>query len=189
LSTLVKILFAALCVIVPVGAVAEERDLIYTYLGPVGGAGFNHLTYSDWRNFYKTNKYSGYYANAGLSIWVLSKWLIGDFTAQYMYNNFRSMGIVHNAYFTISGRIGVRMGGVGIFAPGVGLYAETPPTNRKFRGSAGLRVPLAFMFNTTFDTMLFIDGSFMYGWYGMGDKSTTMFYGVSLGFIFKVGRI
>ncbi len=186
---LVTILFAALCVIVPAGAVAAERELIYTYLGPVGGAGFNHLTYSDGRNFYTKDKYSGYYANAGLSLWVVSKWLIGDVTAQYLYSNFRSMGIVHNAYFTISGRICVRMGSVGIFAPGAGLYVETPPTNRKFRGSAGLRVPLAFMFNTTFDTMLFIDGSFMYGWYGMGDRSTTMFYGVSLEFIFKVGRI
>ncbi len=186
---MVKILFAALCIIAPLRAVAEERDLIFTFLGPVAGGGFNHLTYADWRNFYTKDKSSGSYANAGLSVWVVSKWLIGDFSAQYMYNNFKGMGIVHNMYFTISGRIGIRMGSVGVFAPGIGMYVETPPTNRKFRGSTGLRAPLAFLFNTTFDTILFIDGSFMYGWYGMGDRSTKMFYGVSLGFIFKVGRI
>jgi hypothetical protein len=186
---MVKILFAALCIIIPLGAVAEERELIYTYLGPVAGGGMSQLTYSDWRNFYSKDKSSGYYANAGLAIWIVSKWLIGDFSAQYMYNNFKGMGIVHNTYLTMSGRIGVRLGTVGIFAPGIGMYVETPPTNRKFRGSAGLRAPLAFLFNTTFDTMLFIDGSFMYGWYGMGDRSVKMFYGVSLGFIFKIGRI
>ena len=186
---MVKILFAALCIILPVRAVAEERDLIYTYLGPVVGGGFNNLSYSDYRNFYGKDTYSGYYANAGLSIWVVAKWLTGDFSAQYMYSNYKGMGIVHNMYFTISGRIAIQMGNVGIFAPGIGLYVETPPTNRKFRGSAGLRAPLAFLFNTTFDTKLFIDGSFMYGWYGMGDRSTKMGYGVSLGFIFKVGRI
>ncbi len=189
MSTIGKILFAALCIIVPIRAVAAERDLIYTYLGPIVGAGFSQLNYSDWTTFYSEKKYPGYYINAGASIWVVSKWLAGDFSLQYMYNNFGGFGIVHNMYMTMSGRICVRMGTVGIFAPGVGMYAETPPSNREFRGSAGLRVPIAFLFNTTYDTMLFIDGSFMYGWYGMGDRSTKMFYGLSLGFIFKIGRI
>jgi hypothetical protein len=186
---MVKLIFAVACLCIPLHVYAEDRDLIYTYLGPVGGAGFSNLTYSDWNNNYGKSKYSGYYATGGIALWVISKWLIGDFSVQYMYNNFKSVGIVQNLYYTMSGRIGIRMGTVGIFSPGIGMYFESPPSNRKFRGSAGLRAPLAFLFNTTYDSLLFLEGSFMYGWYGMGDRSTKMFYGLTLGFIYKVGRI
>ncbi len=189
MSTPAKILFALLCVCVPLRAAAEERELIYTFFGLVAGGGMSELTYTDWNNLYSKEKHSGYYASSGVSLWLVSKWLVGDFSVQYQYNNFKGMGIVHNMYYTLSGRVGIRMGTVGIFAPGIGMYFETPPTNRKFRGSAGLRAPLAFLFYMTYDSMVFLDGSFMYGWYGMGDRSTKMFYGISLGFIFKVGRI
>lgn len=184
-----KIAIAAVCLCIPLQVVAEDRDLIYTYFGPVGGAGFNQLKYSDWNNLYNKDTYSGYYATGGIALWLISKWLIGDFSIQYMYNNFKGMKIVQNIYYTISGRLGVKIGSVAIFSPGIGMYFESPPSNRKFRGSAGLRAPLAFLFNTTYDSILFIEGSFMYGWYGMGDRSTTMFYGLTLGFIYKVGRI
>jgi hypothetical protein len=189
LSTWVKILFATVCLCLPLRAVAEERDLIYTFIGPVGGAGMSNVTYSDWNNLYSKKKFSGYYLSGGVSIWVVSKWLVGDFSIQYMYNDNNKEGELHHLYYTISGRIGVNLGTVAIFAPGIGLYFESPPSNRKYLGGAGFRVPVAFLFNTTFDTKLFLDGSVMYGWYGMGDKSAKFFYGINLGFIFKVGRI
>jgi len=174
---------------VPLRALAEERELVYTFIGPVVGCGLNRVVYSDWNNLYSNKKISGYFIHSGVSIWVVSKWLIGDFSIQYMFNNFGSEGELHHLYYTISGRIGVNMGTVAIFAPGVGLYFESPPSNRKYLGGAGFRIPIAFLFNTTFDTKFFIDGSVMYGWYGMGDRSTKFFYGINLGFIIKVGRI
>jgi hypothetical protein len=189
LSKLVKILFATLFLCLPLRALAQERDLVYTYIGPVIGGGMNKVVYSDWNNLYGKKKFSGYFINSGASIWVVSKWLIGDFSVQYLFNNFGGEGEIHHLYYTISGRIGVNMGNVAIFAPGVGLYFESPPSNRKYLGGAGFRIPVAFLFNTTFDTKLFFDGSVMYGWFGIGDKSTKLFYGINLGFIIKVGRI
>ena len=92
-------------------------------------------------------------------------------------------------YFTMAARIGIRMGNVGAFAPGIGLYFDTPPSNRKYRGGAGLRAPIGFIFDTTPDSKLFVEGSVMYGSYGMGEKSTKLSFGGSFGMIFKVGRI
>jgi hypothetical protein len=189
LSNWSKIVFAAVCLCLPLRALAEERDLVYTFIGPAISSGLSNVVYSDWNNLYSKKKFSGYFVHSGASLWVISKWLIGDFSIQYMFNNFGKEGEIHHLFYTISGRIGVNMGTVAIFAPGVGLYFESPPSNRKYLGGAGFRVPVAFLFNTTFDTKLFLEGSVMYGWFGMGDKSMKFFYGVSLGFIFKVGRI
>lgn len=188
MSTCVKIIIAAACACVPLGAAAQERELVYTFIGPVAGAGMNSITHHDWFDFYTgTKKYTGTYASAGLSLWVVSKWLIGDFTVQYMYS--RNEAVLQHLYYTLTGRVGIRMGNVALFAPGIGLYFESPPSNRKYKGGAGGRVPVAFLFNTTFDTKLLLDASVMYGWYGIGDRSTKFFYGITLGFIFKVGRI
>jgi hypothetical protein len=189
LSTVVKIVCAIVCCCVLLGATAAQRDLVYTYIGPVAGAGMNRVVYSDWNNLYGKKIISGYYTGGGVSFWVMSKWLIGDFTLQYRYNKYDNERVLHHLYFTMSGRVGIPLGSVAILAPGVGIYIDTPPSNRKFNGGAGLRVPLAVMFNTTFDTKLYLEGSFLYGWYGMGDKSEKLSYGVNLGFIIKVGRI
>lgn len=189
MSKLVKILFAAVCLCLPLRALAQERDLVYTFIGPVIGVGMNKVVYKDWKTLYNKNKYSGYFIHSGASLWVFSKWLAGDFSVQYMFNDFGKEGELHHLYYTISGRIGVNMGSLGIFAPGVGLYFESPPSNRKYLGGAGFRIPIAFLFNTTFDTKFFFEGSVMYGWFGMGNESTKFFYGINMGFIFKVGRI
>jgi hypothetical protein len=187
ISTRTKIIIAAALLCMPLSAFAAERELIYTYVGPVAGAGMNRITYQDW--FYYTNKKNikGMYLNGGVSLWVISKWLIGDFSIQYMYN--RNERDLQHLFYTLSGRLGVRLGTVAIFTPGVGLYFESPPSNRKYLGGAGLRAPIGFLFNTTYDTKLFLEGAVMYGWYGMGEKSVKLSYGINLGFIFKVGNM
>ncbi len=182
-------MLAALICGAPQGAVAAERDPVYTFIGPVIGAGMNRIVYADWKGLYREQTLSGYSVDSGFSFWVVSKWLIGDVALCYRYNNFNAEGELHHLYCTITGRVGIPLGSVAILAPGIGIYIETPPANKMFNGGAGLRVPLAFLFNTTFDTKLFIEGSFMYGWYGKGDSGEKMSYGVDLGFIFKVGRI
>ncbi|OHD64023.1 MAG: hypothetical protein A2176_05360 [Spirochaetes bacterium RBG_13_51_14] len=188
MSTFVKIIIAAACICLPLRAAAVDRELVYTYIGPVMSGGFNNIEYRDWFDFYTgTKKISGYFLGGGASIWVMSKWLIGDFSIQCQYN--QNERTLHHLYYTVSGRVGIQMGTVAIFAPGIGLYFETPPSNRKYNGGAGIRAPLAVLFNTTFDTKLFLEGSVMYGWYGIGEKSTKLFYGINAGFVFKVGRI
>jgi hypothetical protein len=188
MSTSSKILIVAACMFVPLAAMAEERDLVYTYIGPVASTGANRISYTDWFGLTtQTKKISGYHISCGVSLWVVAKWLIGDFSVQYIYNQNEKQ--LHHLYFTMAGRIGVKMGSVGTFAPGVGFYFDTPPSNRKYRGGGGLRAPIGFLFNTTFDSRFFVEGNVMYGSYGMGEKSTKLSFGGSLGMIFKVGRI
>ncbi len=165
----------------------QERELVYTFVGPVGGGGFQRVTTRDWQNIYRSEKSAGNYYHGGFSLWVVSRWLIGDFSVQYAYNEYRKP--LHHCYVTISGKAAFTVKQIVTFAPGIGLYFESPPSNRGFRGGAGVRAPLAVLFHTTFDTRLFIEGSFTYGWLGIGDRSTKMSYGANLGFIIKVGRI
>ncbi|MBN2079424.1 MAG: hypothetical protein JW838_10695 [Spirochaetes bacterium] len=184
--------FLTACIIVLVAAtcgesLAQERDLVYTFIGPVAGGGFQHVTTRDWRNVYQKQSSAGNYYHGGCSIWVISRWLIGDFSVQYANNRYERP--LQHLYFTISGKAAFTVKRIVTFAPGIGFYFELPPSNRGFRGGAGVRTPLAILFHTTFDTRLFIEGSFMYGWLGMGDRSTKLSYGANLGFIFKVGRI
>lgn len=107
--------------------------------------------------------------------------------------------------YTISGKLGWSFADFVTPALGIGLYFETPPSNRKYSSGGGFRIPLSVYFNTTYDTKLFVEGSVMYGMYGLGEKSTKYYYGmnlysfgekpikfsygVNLGFIFRVGRI
>lgn len=183
-----RILIAIACLCVPVGALAEERELIYTYVGPVASGGANYIRQTVWNGlFNETKKISGYHVTGGAAIWLISKWLIGDFSIQYIYNqNDRQL---HHMYFTMAARLGVRMGNVGAFAPGVGLYFDMPPSNLHYHGGAGLRAPIGFIFDTTPDSKFLIEGSVMYGSCGLGEKSTKLAFGGTLGMIFKVGRI
>jgi hypothetical protein len=180
--------FAVLMIVAAPGeSPAQQRDLVYTYIGPVGGGGFQHVTTREWRNFYLGEKSAGHYYHGGVSLWVASRWINGDCSLQYAYNHYQRP--LHHLYVTLSGRAAITVKQIVTFAPGIGLYFETPPSNRGFRGGAGVRAPLAVLFHTTFDTRLFVEGSFMYGWLGIGDRSTKLSYGANLGFIVKVGRI
>lgn len=185
----IHIALAAACCCTALKAAAAEREPVYTYLGSIVSGGVSRIVYTDWNTMYRNRIVSGYFVNGGITLWVMSKWLMGDFTLQYRYNAYKSEGELHHLYGTINGRIGIPLGSVAILAPGVGIYIESPPANKKFNGGAGIRVPLAFLFNLTSDMKIFIEGSFMYGWYGRGDRGEKMSYGGSLGFIFKVGRI
>ena len=183
-----KTLIAAAWLSVSLQAYAAERELIYTYAGVIGGAGFNRITYNDWFYVYSgTKKISGHYFSGGAVLYLVSKYLIGDIGIQYMYN--RNDSTLQHLFFTVSGKFGYTFAELFTIATGPGMYLEAPVSGGKFKGGAGVRVPLAFMFNTNFDSRIFIEGSFMYGWYGMGEKSTKMSYGLNLGFIYKVGRI
>ncbi len=187
MARFLKTILVALCIAAPPGAIAAERDLVYTFIGPVAGGGMSHTVTSDWRNLYGKEKESGVYFHGGCSLWVISRWFIGDFTIQYAHNRYQRP--LQNLFYTISGKVAINLKNVVTIAPGIGLYFESPPSNRGFRGGAGIRTPLAVLFTTTFDTRLFIEGSFMYGWLGVGDRTTRLSYGANLGFIFKVGRI
>ncbi len=177
-------------------AAAAERKIVYTYIGPVAGAGFNNILYNDWfQNSFpeqKTKKISGYFLTGGLTFCLISKMVsnlhvIGDFTVQFMHN--RNERILQHLYYTISAKLAWTFLDVVTLAMGIGIYFETPPSNRKYNAGGGFRLPLALLFHTTEETRLFVEFSAMDGWYGLGEHSKKFFYGANLGFVFRVGRL
>ena len=196
MTTRIKIIAVVICLYFTAHAAAAERQLIYTYIGPVAGGGLSNIRYSDWfQNKFpeqETKKIFGYFFHIGFTTCLISRVaknldFLGDFSIQYMHN--QNEKPLDHLYYTISGKIGWSFADFVTPALGIGLFFETPPSNRKYSSGGGFRVPLAVYFNTTYDTKLFVEGSAMYGFIGVGEKSTKFSYGVNLGFIFRVGRI
>jgi hypothetical protein len=198
-----KTTIALLLVILTAGAVrAQEgrlneapRELIYTFVGAVAGFGYHTGTYRDTFNtssrtlFFQGSKpNSGLNFSGGAAIAIFGQYFIGDFSAQFMYNGGSAVSVYH-IYLSAAARYNFRFGDAFHIAPGAGLYLETPPSNRNFDGSAGFIIPVGFYLNTTFDSKLFLDVYARYGTYGVGQGSTRLSLGITLGYIFKVGRI
>ncbi len=196
LTTLTLILLSFLLISTAAGAQEQERnerrELIYTFIGPSGSFGYNIISYRDWFNsptpYSGTKPVKGIYFSGGAVLSVFGQRFIGDFTVQFMYNSGGGLSVYH-LYYSSSARYNFRVSDFIHIAPGAGLYLETPPSNREYQGSAGVLIPIGFYFNTTFDTKLFADFSFRYGIFGLGEDSRRLAFGITLGFIFKVGRI
>jgi hypothetical protein len=197
MAVLTKLILCIICLFFSLRASAAERQLIFTYIGPVVGAGMNYVHYVErwsWDNFFSRNKNyaSGYFLNGGITIHLMGRFsynfeYIGDFSIQCM-NNWNKKQIMH-MYYTASVKFGFTFAEIISLAPGIGLYLETPPANRTYKGGGGVRVPLALFITTPLESKFYVEASFMYGWYGLGQKSSKIFFGISLGYISKVGKI
>ncbi len=167
----------------------EDRDLIFTYIGPSVSGGFNHIEHSDWFFISRsTRKYGGYFLSGGVLLAVYGKFLAGDFNLHFTHNQ-NDMFPLYHLTFAMSGRGVVPIGRVIEFTPGIGLYLETPPSNEKYNSGGGGHLPVGFTVKTSFDTKLIFDAYVRYGFFGLGEESKKFSYGIQLGFLFKIGRI
>ena len=170
---------------------STERELFYTYIGPLFSAGFNHLYQSDWfsdKNRQGDYNYRGSFVSGGFVICIFLKNFTGDFSMQYMHN-FNEPGELYHLFYSISGKWVFKVSKPFHITTGLGLYFETPPSNEDYGGAAGGQILAGGIFNTTFNTKLFFDFFARYGFFGLGEYSSKVSYGINLGFIFKVGRI
>ena len=166
-----------------------ERDIIYTFVGPMASVGYNHVVYKDWFDTQQgTKKPAGLFISGGCYLAIYAKYFMGDFSIQYVYNALTGIQLLHLQYATTA-RGNIRVSNLIYFTPGLGIYLESPPSNRAYRGSGGLLVAVGCTLETTHDTKLFVDLVTRYGYFGLGEGSTKISYGLNIGFIFKVGRI
>lgn len=166
----------------------KQRDLIHTYLGPVVDGGYNRIAYRDWFVTHTGIKsIQGFYAGGGALLGIYARYLGGELVLGFHYNK-NDAPLWHMAY-SLMGKAVIPIGETFNFTMGLGLYFETPPANRSYQGGAGFKGSLGTIINTSFDTKLIIDGYARYGWYELGEGSTKISAGISLGFIFKVGRL
>ncbi|MCP4130669.1 MAG: hypothetical protein GY754_06775 [bacterium] len=167
----------------------SEKELHYTYIGPVAGGGMNFIQYSDWTGTQRENQsISGFHAMGGVVFNIFVNFFIGDFRIYYMHN-INDNGTLLHPFYTLSGKYNWQINNFFSLFAGLGCYFESPPSNLDYNGSAGGQLPLGFVLNTTFDTKFFFEAVAYYGVYGMGESSTKFFFGANIGFMFKVGRI
>ncbi len=167
----------------------EKRELFYTFIGPVAGFGGNLIWLSGWNETYQASySFQGIFVKGGVMIDVFAKNFSGDFTVEYIYN-FNENYPVMSLFFKITGKYVFKISEVFNLGLGLGGFFETPPSNITYRGAAGVQVPFGMILNTSSDSKLIIDFYARFGYYGIGEGSMKLSYGMTMAFLFKVGTL
>jgi hypothetical protein len=178
----------------------QERPrnvLFYTYIGPFAGAGYNIISYSEWnsqQNVQETRKVSGMNLSGGCSFQIYANNFAGDRKAGYMYNMNDGTHVIQHPFFSIYGKYLWMLRPELYAGTGLGLYMETPPATSGYDGGAGVQVPASLVYNLGMDSKFFTDLEFRYGRYQYGnnydtDSAYKFSVQLSLGYIFKIGRL
>ncbi len=189
-SKILKLLFVFLFFTNTLNAqeIREDESLNITYMGPALSYAQNQVEYTDWfETSTETKKMSGSVYSGGLALNIFADPFCGDFQLKYAYNQL-DFAMTYME-FSLSGKYFYPVSTYVSLGGGLGLYLETPPSNKDHNGSAGLQLPLSLLFNTSAGTKLFIDIFARYGTFGIGENTNSISAGVNVGFIFKVGRI
>lgn len=168
---------------------AKERDLFYTYIGPMVSVGHAFIWHEEWDGTQRVDSlYNGLFISGGVLFTVFVKNLAGSLSIQYIYN-FNSNHYLQHLYYKMSGRYMFDITPIFQIGVGAGAYFESPPSDYDYQGGAGALLPVQFAVKTTSETRLLIDVFAQFGWYGEGENSVKLGYGVDIAFVFKVGTI
>lgn len=168
--------------------IREEESLNYCYLGPVLSASYNRVVYRDWLGTTTgTRSMTGFGISGGAALAIFADNFCGDFHLKYSYNSLDYMVTYFD--FLIAGKYLYPVNSNFLLGGGLGIYFNTPPSNRKYNGSGGLHLPLSVYINTSPSTKMFFDIYARYGSFGVGENTESISAGINAGFIIKVGRI
>ncbi len=168
---------------------SEEKELFYTYIGPIVSAGHAHIWYNDWIGAtYKKQLLNGFFISGGALLAVFVKNLTGSISIQYIYS-FNSNYPIQHLLYKMSGKYLFHINDLFSIGVGAGAYFESPPSDHGYLGGAGALLPVEFIINTTSETRLIIDAFAQFGYFGKGKDSLKLGYGIDVAFVFKVGRI
>jgi len=168
-----------------------QQELFFTYIGATVGGGTASIDYSEWVvNARETKSASGAYFSGGLLLDVIVRDIIGEFTLQLI-NTGASEDTVASLrlLYSVTGKYAFRLNESFFVCPGVGLYLESGPSDRDYEGGAGLSATAGIGWTFARDWILFFDLVGRYGSYGLGEESTIISYGASLGVVYKIGRL
>jgi hypothetical protein len=173
---------------------AAEEERYYTYLGAVFGAGINKIHYNGWfDDQYGSQSISGSYYSGGFIFQVYVKQFIGEFTVQYDMNSNSDTKnpdtSVSHPLYTFVAKYTYPLGADFFAAGGLGLYMETPPATAKYDGGGGPAVTLGMLYEINIDWKIVFDFNLRYGQFGIGEDSTKLCYGITIGVVRNVGRI
>lgn len=166
------------------------NDLFFTYAGLNFGYGLNQITYTDWFDTKReTRDVTGQHYNFGLVFNIFIYDFIGDFSYNFTYNN-NSDSETAVYHLTATGSLKYAYPATKSFALtiGPGLYIETPPSTKNYDGGGAI-ISTGFIYTVNWDWKIYTDFYGRYGSYGLGDNSSKISYGITLGFLHKFGKI
>ncbi|HNU92714.1 MAG TPA: hypothetical protein PKO25_12655 [Spirochaetota bacterium] len=168
-----------------------QQELFFTYIGATLGGGTASIDYNEWVvDERKSQNASGVYFSGGLLLDVVVRDIIGEFTMQAI-NTGASEDTVASLrlLYSVTGKYAFRLSDSFFLCPGIGLYLESGPSDKSYQGGAGLSASAGLGWVFSRDWILLFDLVGRYGSYGLGEESTIMSYGASLGVVYKIGRL
>ncbi len=170
----------------------KTRQLFYTYLGPILSGGYNDVIYYDWvGSTREKNNEKGPFFSGGALLTIMTTFLQGDFSIEYMYNN-NDAGPLHHMFYSLNGRYVFTINESFFISAGFGVWLETPPANQSYAGSAGIQIPVGLTIKLTEKVNYIFDIFARYGSHGIREDEDTarkMSAGARMGVLFKAGRI
>ncbi len=170
----------------------QAQELFFTYVGVTAGGGIQTVEYQDWWDDQRNSQsYSGNFFSGGAMMDIVVNNLVGEFTAQFMYNSLDGTPdiSVHHTLLTVTGKYRYPLSTMFNLAGGLGLYMDMPPATDDYDGGGGVSACIGTMIDLTLNSMLVLDIYGRYGTFGVGEESTRLSTGASLGFVYKIGRI
>ncbi len=172
--------------------IADAQELYYTYVGVIAQGGTNTTDYKGWVDTQQTTiKSKGAVYGGGILTTILVHQFAGEFSLTYMrYASDSTPDLsVGHPLVTVKGKYYYPL--YNAFQPGVGLglYLDLPPASVDYNGGAGATVSLSMLFTLSTEIKTIIDIYAQYGSFGMGESSTKIEGGISVGVVYKVGRL
>ncbi len=180
------IIFTALFITADISA----DEPFYTYAGGFLSCGMNSITYNDWiDNETQTNEVSGFNVRAGLVTVIFVNYFAGEFGLAGSLNfNDMEETQVHSADWYGLFKYVYKLNDIISLSTGPGLYMESLPATRQYDGG-GLQYSLGSYISVTQNWKIGADAYFRYGYFGMGEESTKMNYGLQISFTRKAGNL
>lgn len=182
----------AFLILIPRGFLRADEHF-FSYLGTTFAAGVDKIKYKDWIEEIErrdTKNISGSFYSGGIVLDIFIKKIIGEFKIEYVNNSNSEEAIsVRHMIYTAIMKYSYQLIRPLYLTTGLGLYLETPPSNRSYNSGGGVNMCFGTMYDINKKMKVILDLSWRYGYFGIGERSTRYSYGVSLGLVYRVGRI
>jgi hypothetical protein len=187
-SLLIGFLFLLTSQVYGVESKQKEREFFFTYIGPLVSVGHGHIWHNYWSGTSRISEVNnGFFVSGGVIFSVFAKNLSGSLSIQYIFS-FNSDHYLQHLLYKMSGKYMFQITPIFQIGVGAGAYFESPPSDYNYQGGAGALLPVEFAIAPTETTRLVIDIFATFGWYGLGEDSVKLGYGVDIAFIFRVGQ-
>lgn len=170
----------------------RAQELFFTYVGIMVQGGTNTIQYESWFDDKQSSLTSrGMSLGGGAFAVIFVNQFAGQFSLTYMTHSSDSTPDVSVSYplATVTGKYYYPLHRS--FQPGIGagFYLDLPPASADYNGGAGGVISLCSLIVLSNEISMLMDIYLQYGSFGIGESSTKIESGISLGVAYKAGRL